>query len=256
MGLLDSIGDVLVGGKKPLPKLNSGELNGIVDASKNVQNNMIGDTYPKLGEVTDKYASNITGAVDDAQKARQDTNNAFLNSIRDKRNQLNNDQFNTGKTQILQSVKPAQDSIREVLSGSGVGLQGGAAVKQLSQPILDANSKVNDLANSLSEGAQEADINTMGQINTQDNSFILQKLGIDQDTFNAIMSSDRQDLKDQLQQMLAVEGQSTADKLGITQNAFNADLAGTSAENQSRNALLASLLGAGATAGGLAMGRK
>jgi hypothetical protein len=255
MALLDSLASALGTGKQ-LPKYNSGQLNGIVQNGADTSKGYIGDTMPKLGQATDQLGTNVNSAVDANQKERQDTNNAFLNSIREKRNLATNDQFNTGKQQILGAVPQAQDAIRETLAGSGVGLQGGAAIKALSQPVLEANSKVNDLANSLSQGAQQADINSMGTIQGQDNAALAAKLGIDVDTYNTIMSSDRQDLKDQLNQLLGVTGQSTADQLGIAQNEYNSELASTAADNQSRNALLGSLLGAVGTGVGAYAGRR
>ncbi len=254
MSLLDSIGSAL-GTNPKMPKYNKDALTGIVDNSAAEQKGYINDTAPKLGAATDTFQNNALGAVDANQKERQDTNNAFLNSLQQKRATADNTQFAAGKEKILQSVQPAQDNIREVLAGSGVGLQGGAAVKALAQPVLQANSQVNDLANSLTQGSQQAEINALGTIQGQDNAALASKLGIDENTYNTIMQSDRQDLKDQLNQLLGISSQSTADKLGIEQNQYNSDLASASAQNQSRNALLASLLGAAGTVGGAYAGR-
>lgn len=255
MALTDALGSLL-GTNKSAPNYNSDALKKRVQLGADEQKGYIGDTAPKLGAATDTFGNNALGAVDANQQERQDTNNAFLNSIREKRNTLTNDQYNTGAQQIQQTIKPAQDAIRENLAGSGVGLQGGAAIKALNQPIVQAASDTDTLAKTLNQGAQQADISAMGTVQGQDNAALAAKLGIDENTYNTIMQSDRQDLKDQLNQLLGISSQSTADELGIDQNQFNANLAQNSADNQSRNALLSSLLGAAGTGAGAYLGRR
>ena len=255
MALTDSLGSLL-GTNSSGPAYNSTALKNRVRQGADEQKGYIGNIEPKLADATGKLQGNIAGAEGTADEARRSTNNAFLDSLKSQTNTLTNDQFNSGKQKIAQSVQPAQDAIRETLAGSGVGLQGGAAIKQLSQPVLDAASKTNDLANSLTQGAQQSVIGAEGTLQGQDNAATLQKLGIDTDTYNTIMNSDRQDLKDELNHLLGISSQSTADELGIDQNQYTSELANNAANNQNRTQLLSSLLGAGgAIAGARIAGR-
>jgi hypothetical protein len=238
-GLIDSITRKKRGGVDTAPLTN------IVNSSGDEQRSIIGSLKPKLQPLTDQYQSNVNGAVDKAQEDRASTNNAFLSSLRDKRSQMADEDMNQAKTHILQGVQPAQDAIREQLSGSGVGLQGGAAFKALSQPVLDANKQIGDYANNLDLTNRQAEISAMDKVNTGDNSFIAQKLGIDKDTYDTVMNSGRQDLINEMNGYLQEAQQREADKLGIAQFGMTGNMAADSANRADRAAFDSSLMGVG-----------
>lgn len=240
-GLLSSISNR----KRQTPGVDAGRLNGIVDTGTDQDRTMINSLRPRLQPLTDNYENNVNSAVDKTAGARADMNNAFLSSLRDKRGQMAEQDMGQASQRILQGVKPAQDQIREVLSGSGVGLQGGAAVKALSAPVLDANKQIGQYASDLDLKNREAEISAMDKINTGDNDFALQKLGIDKDTYATVMNSGRQDLIDEMNSLLEENRQSTSDKLGIEQLRQTGETARSQADNADRTAFNNSLISTG-----------
>ena len=169
MGLLD-----IFGGGSDTPSINTGRLNDIVKAGSDSQKSTVGNISDLLKKNLGIYRTDMQGALDKAATARQTNNSAFLNSLKEKTTAANNTAFNTGSQQILGGVRGAQDAIRENLSGSGVGLQGGAAVKALNEPVLKANQDIDSLAKMLTSNAQQSEINAEGTIQNQNNQAIAQ----------------------------------------------------------------------------------
>ncbi len=239
--------------KNKVPQIDTTALNNIVDAGGMEQRRIVSGTQPRLREQTDRFVGDTQGAVDRTTEERQNQNNSFLASLKTKRNALDTEQFNRGAEQIRGGVKPAQDALREVLAGSGVGLQGGAAIRQLSQPVLQAESQVTDLASMLSQNAAQAEMSATEKVYDNDLDFGLQKLGIDRDTYNAVLSSGRTDLINEMNAYLGESEQRTSDKLGIEQLRQTNNIASASAANADRTARNNALIGAGTSLVGYGM---
>jgi len=136
------------------------------------------------------------------------------------------------KTAIYANLPEQQNAIRQALAATG-GFDRGTASKQLAAPVLQAGQQYGQaVANITAEQLakkQDSERQVINTINTMDNNVLQSLFGMSKDQALQIMTSNRQDLKDQMTDLVAQSTQQTQQKLGVQgqqiQNQYQADVA-------------------------------
>lgn len=223
MGLADSIGAVVGGllGKGPVSAPDLSALFKTIDSAGAEQKNWI-DALP--AELQQQYAaykaansdaagtlqSTIAGNNADLMtqtKANFDPNSAAVKAAQD-----------AAKTAIYADVPGQQAAIREALAATG-GFGRGTAAKQLAAPVLQAGAKVaqSDLNISASQlqQQQQAVQTAIEKINSVDDATANTMFGMSKDQALQILTNGRQDLQQQLTQLINQSTTQTNQTLGV-----------------------------------------
>jgi len=158
-----------------------------------------------------------------------------------------------GQAQELafRNLPAAQQAIRENLAATG-GLNRGAAVKALQQPVLQASQQAADTSFAIQAQADAENLARKQQavenlFSTQQGA-TLQKLGIDKNTAMYLVEQGRGDILDRASALAGIEGSTTQGLLDIEQRRQQYEAAKESA-NKAKRAQLYSTLGTAAGAG-------
>jgi len=153
----------------------------------------------------------------------------------------------------FRNLPAAQQALRENLAATG-GLNRGAAIRPLQQPVLQASQQAADQAFNIQSQADQDTIarreQALGTLFNTEQGAALQKLGIDEDTARTLMETGRSDVLGRAMQLAGIEGQRTQGLLDIETLAQRQDMAKDAAKRQQKTALLNMLgQGVGAAAG-------
>ena len=151
----------------------------------------------------------------------------------------------------FRGLPAAQQNIREQLAATG-GLNRGAAITALSQPVLQAAQAARDESFNIEQAARGRDIaRRQAAIQTvfeTGQGAALERLGIDRQTANVLLETGRSDILDRAFKIAGIEQGRTQGLLDIEQTRQLQEIARDQAKNASRGALLGglgSLAGAG-----------
>jgi len=140
--------------------------------------------------------------------------------------------MDASKTAIYAELPGQQAAIRQALAATG-GFDRGTAGKQLAAPVLQAGQQygqqvANITAQQLQQ-KQKAEQNAITTINSMDENTLRAVFGMNKEQALMIMNSNRQDLKDQMTDLVTQSTQQTQQKLGVQgmqiQNQYQADVA-------------------------------
>lgn len=250
MGLGSSIAGVISGianhGGVAAPDL-SGLFNTINNAGEN-QKELIAGLSPELQKQYQQYiASNATtnaalgtGTQTAEQNLLTGTQQTFDPAIA----QAAED---AAKTKIYAAVPGQQDAVREALAATG-GFDRGTAAKQLAQPVLQAGQAtaqnvLNTEAQQL-QAKQTATQAALTRIASMDENLLTQQFGMNKQQATEILTGNRQDLKDQLTNLINQSVNQTNQTLGVqgvnANNQYKADV-GIKAQNDAFNNSLINL---------------
>lgn len=151
--------------------------------------------------------------------------------------------LDAAKQAIYADLPGQQDAIRQALAATG-GLDRGTASKQLAAPVLQAASKYSQtVANTTAQQLQQkqqAQQQTIQTIMNMDNNVLQQTFGMNKEQALTIMNSNRQDLKDQLTDLVNQSRNQTSQTLGVQsadiQNKYNAEVAKKAQKDAMNNA--------------------
>jgi len=158
------------------------------------------------------------------------------------------------KTKIYAAVPGQQDAIREALAATG-GFDRGTAAKQLAQPVLQAagataQNVLNTEAQQL-QAKQQATQAALTRIASMDENMLQQQFGMNKQQATEILTGNRQDLKDQLTNLINQSVNQTNQTLAVeginANNQYKTDVA-NKAQNDAFNNSLINLGVDGATA--------
>ena len=248
MGIADGLTGVISGalnqGGVPTPDLTA--LFQTIDSAGENQRALISNLSPELQkQYADYKASNAaastalqTGTTALGQnlmaqtQANYDPNAPAVTAAED-----------AAKTAIYANIPGQQNAIRQALAATG-GFDRGTAGKQLAAPVLAAGQQYGQQVGAITaqqlqqkQQATQAAINT---INSMDNNVLQQQFGLSKDQALTIMNSNRQDLKDQLAQLINQSNTQTNQTLGVQNaqinNQYQADVAAKAQSDAMNNA--------------------
>jgi hypothetical protein len=147
------------------------------------------------------------------------------------------------KTAIYANIPGQQNAIRQALAATG-GFDRGTAGKQLAAPVLQAGQqygqKVADITASQLQQKQQATQQAINTINSMDNNVLQQQFGMSKDQALTLLNSNRQDLKDQMTELVNQSVTQTNQKLGVQSaqinNQYQADVAAKAQSDAMNNA--------------------
>ena len=151
----------------------------------------------------------------------------------------------------FRGLPAAQQNIREQLAATG-GLNRGAAITALSQPVLQASQAARDEAFNIEQAARGRDIarrqTAIDTVFQTGQGAALERLGIDRQTANVLLETGRSDILDRAFKLAGIEAGRTQGLLDIEQTRQLQEIARAQEKNARRGALLGglgSLAGAG-----------
>lgn len=248
MGLAGSIGGVVSG------ILNSGGVDApdltalfktIQSAGAN-QRNLINQLPESLKPLYDKYIASTTGASDTLGAGSTGVTSALKKDTADI---YNGDAAKASeaaaKTAIYANLPGQQNAIRQALAATG-GFDRGTAGKQLAAPVLQAGQAVaqnvlNTEAQQLQakQGATQQAINTIAAM---DQTTLMAQFGMSKEQATQILQGNRQDLKDQLTDLINQSNNETNQTLGVQganiTNQYNKSVADKAQKDAFNNSLV------------------
>jgi hypothetical protein len=147
------------------------------------------------------------------------------------------------KQAIYADLPGQQAAIREALAATG-GFDRGTASAQLAAPVIQAGAKMSQSVANITadqlQKKQQLEVQTINTINTMDNNVLQSLFGMNKEQALTIMNSNRQDLKDQLSELVQQSQNQTNQTLGVQgaqiQNQYNADVAAKAQKDAMNNA--------------------
>jgi hypothetical protein len=145
------------------------------------------------------------------------------------------------KTSIYADLPGQQAAIREALAATG-GFDRGTASKQLAAPVLQAGQQygqqVANISASQLQQKQQATQSAINKINEMNDQVLQSQFGLSKDQALQILNGNRQDLKDQLTNLLTQSTNQTNQTLGVQgadiTNNYNQNVA-SKAQNDALN---------------------
>lgn len=225
------------------------------DASAGTQKQTAQALTGKLAPLSDTYEQN-----------RGNLSQSLVDSVASRGKQFQAEQATLGDTaarnlsnslrqNVLSAQPEIQEQLRSSLAASG-GLQRGAAPAAFARAGQEAARAIGQgeatIQQQRLQGLQQASQQVFGA----DVGAVSQATGLDADTLNVLLSSGREDLIREAQQLIEIERNRVSNQLQLQQNQNTAQLAQDAARAQGSNALLQSLLQAGGQAIGSYYGSK
>jgi len=243
--------------------INTGALRNILEQGLKRQRSTIEQGYAQTPELGRKFEQKqgdigqqfVTGSRDRAMDFGRNLENIDTSDMVRERQ---------AKAQELafRNVPAAQQAIRENLAATG-GLGRGAAIRALSQPVLQASQQAADQGFAIQTAADEDAIarreQALGTLFNTEQGANLQKLGIDQDTARTLLENGRADILNRAMQLADIEAQRTQGLLDIETLAQQQAATRDAAKRQQFGNLIGGLgsiggAGIGALVGGGPMG--
>jgi hypothetical protein len=217
---------------------------GGINDSADKQNRITTNLTPKLAALNDPYKQQSLGAATGAQDEARARSASFLNDVGSSSDKIGENLSQALLRRTMQGSQQQSQQLREQLGSTG-GLQNGASsaafgnlAGQTANNLYEGN---NNIINQQLQARQDA----MGKAYDVDQNLITNKLGISQDTLAKLYASGRQDLIDEANSLMGIEQNRSGAVQGAQVNDMNANLAKESADRNSRNALLGSVLNVG-----------
>ena len=233
---------------------NAGKLEQRTQTGAQRQRDIIGGARKEVAPLGGQFKSSIGTAVNTAEQRRRALAGDFLSNLGKGQKALGTAQFGQAKQQILGALPELQRAAREGSAATG-GLKRGAAATAIQAPVTQAGAALGDVAGDIAIQAQTQKNQAFSNIFQGDRAFELQKLGIDQDVAETLLSTGRSDILQEALQLAGVEGQLTADLLGIEQNRQEIAAAESLARKQREAALRSAIIGTGGSIIGSVAGR-
>lgn len=245
MSLVDAVGGVVKGllGKGPVSAPDLSALFKTIDNAGQYQKDIINNLPASLQQQYADYKAANAGAATNLQTST----NALAQGLQtgteanfDPNAPAVQASENAAKTAIYANVPSQQAAIREALAATG-GFDRGTASKQLAQPVLQAGqqfgqSVLNTTAAQLQQ-KQQATQKALETVTTMGEDTAQKLFGMSVQQAANILQSGRQDLKDQLTELINQSNAQTGQTLGVQgvdiQNKYNQQVA----ENAQKDAL-------------------
>lgn len=240
-------------GKKKKAKVDVAGMDALAQASAQKQKDLIGQQFEQLQPMTQKYETQMKGLGEGIKSDFANLGSQYkqnLGQVGQAEQATLESILNARQQQGARAIPLAQQNIREQAAAAG-GLRTGGAMRALQAPVAQAQQQQADLASQLSSErlgreAQRLEKGTDVEMELNKEA-VTQKLGIDRNTFDTLLSLGRTDLIEKLGALRGVEADQLQTALGIRGLQTNVDLANTAAENERRQALYNSLTGLGTT---------
>lgn len=149
------------------------------------------------------------------------------------------------KTKIYAALPGQQAAVREALAATG-GFDRGTAAKQLAAPVLQAaqatsQNVLNTEAQQL-QAKQQATQQALTRISSMDENMLQQQFGMSKQQATEILTGNRQDLKDQLTNLINQSNNQTNQLLGVegvnANNQYKTDVANKAQNDALNNSII------------------
>jgi hypothetical protein len=252
MSIVDSAAGVvsgLLGGRKA-SKPNLDALFATIKSAGANQRSMIDALPAELRPLYDQYAAgNKEAAADLTKGTDQITDQLMKQTEANYGPEATRAALDAVKGDIYAELPGQQAAIREALAASG-GFDRGTASKQLASPVLQAAQKYASAAANITsqqlQAKQQAVQSAISSIANLDSQTLQAKFGLSKEQAMQILTGNRQDLKDQLADLITQSNTETNQTVGVQGNVAMNDYRANVANDAQRAAFLNSVVGLGA----------
>lgn len=225
--------------------------NQTIDKASEREQSLLSQLRPENQKLTNTFGQSVDAAQEQANQARRSAASEFLANydpltsriIQERQDQLKRQSFG----QIPELVQAAREA-----GAAGGGLDRGVIQNSLAQIPIEQGRQYMEGVSDLNQQALNLQLGAREKVYNNENQAILQNLGIDTNTAEAILNSNNSALIGELNGLIDEARNTAGLRLGTNQTQQNVALANAQNQQNQRNAILNSLLQVGGTvAGGL-----
>ena len=242
-------------GRKKRPSFDVTRINQLIEQGGEEQRRAIGTLRPETDKQLGQFRTDTEAAQARATGAQEASRNRLLQDLDPVTSRLLQSQTDQLKRTTFGQIPEAQRAVREALAASG-GLDRGVAAEELARVPIEAARQFGEGAASLQQESLRTTQDALQNLQSQESQLIAKNLGIDQDTYNTILSTGNQALINELNALIDESKRRTEGLIGAEQFRQSGNVAAAAADNADRQALFSSLtnLGGQLIGGGLPVG--
>lgn len=237
-------------GRKKVPNYDVSRINDLINAGGQEQRQAIAQLRPETEAQLNQFRTDVSGAQDKAKSAREAERTRYLSELDPVTSRLLQNQTNQLKQTTFGAIPEAQRAAREALAASG-GLSRGVAAEELARIPINAATEFSRGASQLQGQSLATMQDALSNLQSQESQAIAQNLGIDQDTYNTILSSKNGALIAELNGLIEESRNRTEGLVGAEQFRQTGNVAAASADAANQQAIYQGLAGLGGTIAGL-----
>jgi hypothetical protein len=242
-------------GSRRVPSIQTQPFEDIIQKGLAQRNPLIKGLPRQLGAVGSKYQSGVGNLLAKTQAENRLAGENYISASADTSGKLANSLGASVNQRILAAQPALAGQLRENLAATG-GLQRGAANVAFTNLARDASAQISDAQTGITQQMLADKQAALSKVYGYNEDFLKNELGINAETLNALFQSGRADLVNEVAQLLDESHGAQADRMNIEQLRQTGNIASARADIDSRNAILAALLGGAGTAAGAYAGRK
>lgn len=251
------LGDIF-GGKKP-KGIDTGALLNILNQGAANQRSLVETAFGETPKLLNRFESTSQQLGEAFEKGAQQRAQQFAQGLQQVESpEFVRQQQAKARELAFRNLPTAQQNIREQLAATG-GLGRGAAIRALTQPVLQAQQTAADQSFAIQQDAARRDIGrrqtALDTIFRTGQGAALQRLGIDRETAQVLLETGRSDILDRAFKLAGIEAGRTQGLLNVEQLRQQQEVARDQAKRARRGAIAGTLgtlagAGLGAVAGG------
>lgn len=231
-------------GGKSVPRYNPGTAIGLAKAGEEKENNFI-DSYMKgTKAANDTLRADVTAAKASADEQSRSAAQDYLSNFDPVTSRLVQSRTDALKQQLFGQIPELVQAAREA-GAAGGGLDRGVTQAKLAQVPMEQARQFNTGATDIANTALQGQLDARSKVYDSQNQLILNKLGIDSQTAEAILNSGNQALVNQLNALIDNSRNSIGLQITADAAAQGSNIGAVQNENANRQAIYNSLIGAG-----------
>jgi hypothetical protein len=249
-----ALGGALGRKKRPAAPDYSGLIN-TINQSGGRQRGLITGLRPKLASMTDRFSQDRRGLTNHFVDTIAGQGRNFVSDIGDASGELAQAESAAGRSRILSAQPELNQSLRETLAASGLN-RGGALLAGQGRINQTLGREVGELERGVTQRSLQAKqdaIKTAFQTNA---SAAERATGIDADTMERVLASGREDLINEVNELIAEERNRTQSITGFQGDALRDQYTAGLADKARQQDLLNTLLQGGGNVLGQYLGHK
>lgn len=239
-------------GKKKIPNYDISRINALLTHGGEEQRNIIGELRPETEKQLGQFRTDITGAQDRARADQETSRGRLLSELDPVTSRLLRSQTDQLKRTTFGAIPEAQQATREALAASG-GLGRGVAAEQLARVPLEASRQFAEGAAGLQQESLRTQQDALQNLQSQESQLIAKNLGIDESTYNTILSTGNSALINELNALVDESKRRNEGLINAEMFRQSGNVAAASADAANRQAIFSSLTGLGGTVAGLGL---
>lgn len=175
-------------GKKKLPKFDIGQINQLIKEGGQEERNTLARLRPETDAQLKQFETGVNTSQAAAKTAREAERTRYLSELDPVTSRLLQAQTDQLKRTTFGAIPEAQQATREALAASG-GLGRGVAAESLARVPQEAARAFSEGASGLQQESLRTMQDALANLQSQESQAIARDLGIDQETYQTILST-------------------------------------------------------------------